>query len=198
MKKLICVLLLIALCMPFAIAEENPFAFTEIPFECSLDEFLPQMIELYGGDKLEDITVLNTVHNWNGHGKQHLGRLLSYKPETMEVCGYTVGNVDVTELAADYDHSVRRMAHMQMYIDVMPGKEAEVYDILCQRISETFGSGLGNLQETQWVLSKMCEWSVNDTNILVAELWSSKRNGSAMLRLHYGVKDYQKLLEMMS
>lgn len=193
MKKLICVFLLFALCASFAGAEESRFPFVELPFDEGIDVFLPGLIDLYGGEPSMNITQLNTVKPWNNLTKAHMGRSLPYTPENMEVCGYKVRSIDLVELVRESDTSVRKMAYITMYFDVAPGKEAEAYEILCERVSEVYGSGLGNSQDSKWVSNTMKEWFIDETRFLAADLWQSKRDGSCRLKLHYGEKDFQLL-----
>ena len=198
MKKLICVLLLVALCLPFAAAEENPYPFMEISFDQGIVTYLPELVKLYGGEEPEYVNFTDTVYSWNDYDKNHLGRLMTYKPADMNVGGYTVSSVDLVELVADYDHSMTRMAYIQMNYDVLPGRESEVYDRVCADIGETYGEGKWNVDDAQWVTTMTTEWAIDEDMFLGAELWISKRNGSCTLKVCYGLQDFDFLCEMMT
>jgi len=191
MKKLICVLLLTALCVPFAAAQETILPFVDFPFEEGIDTFMPHLIELYGGGPSMEITQLNTIMNWNGKGKAHLGRILPYSPESMQICGYDVNSIDLAELVSETDDTQRKMVHITLYFAVEPGMENAMYEDLCQQITDVYGMGLRNAEETQWVSKEMKEWSESETRYIITELWHSKRNGSYMIKLYYAVKDFE-------
>lgn len=199
MKKLISLILMLALCVPFACATETPEtapaapAFVDLPFDVHIEDYMAALAALYGGDPNVEITQVNTVPPWNGLTKSQLGRMDSLKPETMDICGYPVKNVDLIQLVNKDNFEIGRMSHISLYFDMEAGAAPEAYEVVKQQFTEIFGHGYWSASDAKWVSSDYTEWFLDDERFIAAELWHSKRTNEDVLKIHYGIHDFQGL-----
>lgn len=200
MKKLFCVILMLALCMPFAIAEEAPAApaFVDLPFDVQIEDYMAQLAHIYGGDPNVEITQVNTVPPWNGLTKSRLGLSDDFKPEAMDICGYPVSSIDLTELVNEQNFEISRMSHITINFERGAFAAPEAYEVVKQHFSEVFGSGFGSSSDAQWVSTTYTEWYLDGERFIAAELWHSKRTNEDVLKIHYGMKDFQGLHKLLN